>query len=59
MDEKSEILSRIIEEDYIERLKLMASYYGQFKESPNAKYNAEALQYAIDKLEYWLKESES
>ena len=52
MDEKAERLARIIEEDYIERLKLMASYYGQFKDSPSAKYNIEALQYAIEKLEW-------
>ena len=58
MDEKAERLERIIEQDYIERLKLMASYYGQFKDDHNAKYNAEALQYAVEKLEYLLNESD-
>ena len=52
MDEKAERLARIIEEDYIERLKLMLSYYAQFKCDHNAELNVEALQYAIEKLEW-------
>lgn len=50
---------RLIGEDFItvERLKLMASYYSQWKDD-NAKQNVEALQYAINKIENESNKSE-
>lgn len=50
MDEKAESLNRIIEEDYIERLKQLACYYRQFRGSQEARLNFEAIEWAVDKL---------